>query len=355
MSSAVITTRHTKSGPRYVARYRLGGRAYPLEHAGAFRTLKEARARRDLVAGELAAGRNPADLLRAMTTPVVMRTFKQVAESYRASRVDYADETTKNLGSHLKAILPAFEDRDPHTITFADVQEWVAGLKLKPSSVSRYIATLRQLLDFAGVDPNPARDKRVKLPTIVYEEPNPPTARQVLAILDRSPKRWRLPFVLMEQTAMTSGETEKLAWGDVDVAESQLRLRRSTVKGQIKARARWVQVPEWLMAEIELTCPLEDRTADRRVFPGYTPDVGRNVVDRACRTAKIPQFSPHDFRHRRISLWHGQGIPAKELAGRAGHSKASMSLDVYSHVLTDMTELTAEELLSHVSLLAERR
>jgi len=60
MASALITTRQTKSGARYIARYRLGGRAYPLVHGGAFRTLKEARARRDLIAGELASGRNPA-------------------------------------------------------------------------------------------------------------------------------------------------------------------------------------------------------------------------------------------------------------------------------------------------------
>jgi hypothetical protein len=61
MASALITTRQTKSGSRYVVRYRLGGRAYPLVHGGSFRTLKEARARRDVVAGEIAAGRNPAD------------------------------------------------------------------------------------------------------------------------------------------------------------------------------------------------------------------------------------------------------------------------------------------------------
>lgn len=48
MATLVITTRRTKSGPRYVVRYRLGGRA------GSFRTLREARARRDLVAGEIA-------------------------------------------------------------------------------------------------------------------------------------------------------------------------------------------------------------------------------------------------------------------------------------------------------------
>jgi hypothetical protein len=58
MPTLTITTRKTKDGPRYYVRYRLGGRAWPIAHAGSFRTLREARARRDLVAGEIAAGRN---------------------------------------------------------------------------------------------------------------------------------------------------------------------------------------------------------------------------------------------------------------------------------------------------------
>ncbi|MBA3736553.1 MAG: hypothetical protein H0W90_15395 [Actinobacteria bacterium] len=43
--------------------------------------------------------------------------------------------------------------------------------------------------------------------------------------------------------------------------------------------------------------------------------------------------STHDLRHRRISLWHQSGVPARELAERAGHARPSMSLDVYSHVM----------------------
>jgi integrase len=85
---------------------------------------------------------------------------------------------------------------------------------------------------------------------------------------DHSTRARRLALIVLEQCAMAIGETCKLAWGDVDVAESKFRLRRSTVKGQIGARARWVQVPRWLMDAIEDTCPLEDRTADRPVFGG---------------------------------------------------------------------------------------
>ena len=90
-----------------------------------------------------------------------------------------------------------------------------------------------------------------------------------------------------------------------------------------------------LMEEITAATPPDDRTAERPVFPGITPDVAKNVMARACKAAGIAHYHPHDLRRRRLSLWHAQGVPARELAARAGHSRASMSLDVYSHVLVD--------------------
>jgi integrase len=55
--------------------------------------------------------------------------------------------------------------------------------------------------------------------------------------------------------------------------------------------------------------------------------------------------SPHDLRHRRLTLWHQSGVPARELAERAGHSKPSMSLDVYTHVMP-VAEVADERFLS---------
>jgi hypothetical protein len=42
-----------------------------------------------------------------------------------------------------------------------------------------------------------------------------------------------------------------------------LRLPRSATK---RDRARWVNLPEWVMQTIDATCPLEDRVPERRVF-----------------------------------------------------------------------------------------
>jgi integrase len=91
---------------------------------------------------------------------------------------------------------------------------------------------------------------------------------------------------------MHIGEIESLAWGDVDVAESRFRLRMRNVKGRRRDRARNVQVPELVMDAIAATCPLEDRTAERRVFPRVSDSGARAAMATACKLAGIPHFTP---------------------------------------------------------------
>lgn len=106
--------------------------------------------------------------------------------------------TLANIETQLKALEPVFGDRDPHALAFSDVQEWISNCGLSPGSLRPYIATLRLVLDFAEVDPNPARDKRVRLPELEPEEISQPTAQQFLTVLDKVSKRWVLPLVVIE-------------------------------------------------------------------------------------------------------------------------------------------------------------
>lgn len=332
MASAFIVTRETKAGERrFVVRYRLGGRTWPIQHGGSFGTRQEARARRGLIAGALAGGRNPAEILRSVAERPKVRTFAEWARVYRESRADIGEQTRVNMLSHLARLEPAFGDRDPATITPADVQEWIGAQRgsLKPSSLSRYLGTLRLVLDFADVDPNPARDKRVKLPKIETTIVEPPTAEQVDAILEHSPPRWRLGLRTLEQTGMRVGELHDLEWRDVDVTGSRFRVRQ----GKTTSARRWVAVPEWIMGEVVAICPPDDRTPERRVFTGFTPDVAKNVMARACRAAGIVHFHPHDLRHRYASVKIAEGVPVTQLAAQLGHSRKSLTLDTYAHVL----------------------
>jgi integrase len=332
MASASITVRTTKAGKRYTVRYRLGGRAYPVEHGGSFQTMREARIRRDLVAGELAAGRNPRILLDTLAAaPTPARTFDSVADEYRTSRIDLAPETTKRLAFHLNALRPFFGEMAPATITPADVQAWIASTTLKPSSIRRYMDTLRAVLDYAGVDPNPARSRHVRLPREDKAVLEPPSAAHVEAIVEACKPRWRLAVRTLVETGMRVGELHDLEWRDVDQAGSRFRIR----SGKTRAARRWVGVPEPLMGDIVAETPPDDRTGERRVFPGATPMAIHKVVVRACERAGIPRFHPHDLRHRYASVQIARGVPVPNLAAQLGHAKNSITLDTYSHVLLD--------------------
>jgi len=257
------------------------------------------------------------------------------SEERKVATVLFADlvGSTELAGEQdAERLLPAFGEHDPATITVADVQEWVgANADLKPASLSRYMATLRLILDFAGVEPNPARDVRVKLPRIETAIVEPPSAEQVAAIIEHVPARWRRSLRVLEQTGMRVGELAQLEWRDVDVAESRFRIRH----GKTATARRWVGVPAWLMVEVQETCPPDDRTGERRVFQGFSADVAKNVMARACKAAGIPHFHPHDLRHRYASVKIAEGVPVTTLAAQLGHSKKSMTLDTYSHVLVD--------------------
>ena len=58
-------------------------------------------------------------------------------------------------------------------------------------------------------------------------------------------------------------------------------------------------------------------------------------MDRACKAAGIAHYHPHDLRHRYASVQIARGVPVTLLAAQLGHSRNSLTLDTYSHVLLD--------------------
>jgi integrase len=134
----------------------------------------------------------------------------------------------------------------------------------------------------------------------------------------------------LAETGMRVGEVCDLEWRDVDEANSRFRIR----DGKTAAARRWVAVPTALMFEITIVTASDDRTAERRVFSATPRSVG-NMMRRACQSAGIAHFHPHDLRHRYASVQIARGVPVTLVAAQLGHSKNSMTLDVYSHVVVD--------------------
>lgn len=332
--SCFVTLRQTKSGKRYVVRYRVGGRGFPLIHAGSFGTLREAKARREFVALELAAGRSPMHSLRTLLSPPARATLAERFDAFVSSRVDVSDKTLSLYRLARERIVPLYGGRDPAELTPADIQAAIASCaELSPKTVAHYLSTWRQVLDFSDVEPNPARSRKVKLPSREQEEPRPPSTEEWERLRVYLGRRYSLAARLIEATALRSGEALALTFGDVDFGEDRLRVSRARTKRK-SAGQRWLPTPAQLLDEIDATCSLEDRHHERRVFPGLSPNAFREGLYRACRDAGCASYSPHDLRHRRISLWFAHGIDAIAISRWAGHAKASMSSDVYGHVVS---------------------
>jgi len=359
VSGVYVTRRRTRTGAaRWIVRFRVGGRATALTHAGSFPTLREAKIRRDFVGGELAAGRHPGDALAAMRAAAEKppaATLREWGDRWLASRLDVDPTTAATYRSATRAIVEGFgANADPAAVAAGDVADWVGRLaeQRSPATCALYLNVARQLFDFAGVEErNPARDRRVRLPKRKREEPLAPLREHTLAILDRVPDGFVLPLVAIEQGGLRVGELVSLTWGDVDAAGSRLRLPGARTKS---GQPRWVSLPLWLTEAIEQTCPLEDRVPERRVFAGLTDTQLRTAMRRACTLAKIPNYTPHSFRHRRATRWHHDGVPARELAERVGHANPTLTLNLYSHALDD-GEVPEEQLRALITAVRAAR
>jgi integrase len=320
---------------RYRVFFRVGGRESRTQHGGIFKTKREAEARREWVRGELAAMRVPR---LELMQPQSVVTLATVAEQWRQSRVDVADGTATTHRVNLSRILPRIGMTPVEAIIAADVASLVADLVqqgLARESIRKTRATLAMVLDFAGVQPNPARDRSVKLPPEDRAEVNPPTAAHVEAVLRLVSSTYRLPLLVLDATGMRVGELEQLRWGDVDELEGKWRVSAKVAKTR---RARWVPVPAVVFKAVVELVPREDRDLDGQVFADFGADKLRTAIGRVCKATGVPAFSPHDLRHRRATLWHVGGVPVVEAAAWLGHSPTE-HLRTYAHAtLVDRRE-----------------
>jgi integrase len=346
MASSWLIARPTKGGgKRFLVRYRLGGRESKARHAGSFKTKTEALARKRWVDGELAALRVP-DVTTLEQEPKRAPTLAEAADRWRASRVDVAEGTRTLHRVALNRVLPFLGARRVDALELADVAGLVGALHAKGytrETIRKSLIALAQVLDHVGITPNPARDRvHVRLPREERAELNPPTGEHIRTVHALLPARYRLPLLVLDATGMRVGELEALTWGDVDEPRSRWRVSQTVSK---TGRARWVGVPPVLLEAVGGLVPRDDRVSERRVFQGFGADRFRTAITRACRAAGIPSFSPHDLRHRRISLLHLAGVPWARIGEHVGQRNLAVTANTYTHVLADETELDYARLL----------
>jgi integrase len=342
MASAWISSRLTRSGAkRYRVMYRLGGRESSPRFAGSFATKRDALARKAWVLGELAAMRVP-DHRRAADSGAP--TLRELAEHWQAARLDVSEGTLQTYRVALGRLLPRLGTLPVDQLRPETVAELVAELHaagLKRQTIRKTVSVLAMVLDHAHLQPNPARDRQtVKLPREQRRQVQPPTADHLQAVLARLPKRYRLPILILDATGMRIGELEALTWGDIDQPRGRWRIATSKT-----GRPRWVQPPRLLLEAVLALRPPRSRQAQQPVFEQVSGERLRTALTRACTAAEVPAFSPHDLRHRRVSLLHLAGMPWARIGELVGHDDLVTTARTYTHVVADERELDYTQLL----------
>ncbi|MFL5926889.1 MAG: tyrosine recombinase XerC [Gaiellaceae bacterium] len=346
MSSVWIRTRTTKDGSkRYRVEFRPGGREEPVRFAGSFKTKRLATIRAGWIEVELAANRMP-DLALLTNDPAPALTFGRAAVAWRASRVDVAASTAEQHRIQLDKLLPLISSRAVGTLEAADFAGVVAtlhGQDIARETIRKTLGAGAMVLDHAGITPNPARDRSVKLPREEPEELTPPTAADVATVYRVIPAKHRLALLWLDWSGARVSSIDLTVQSDYDERRRRVRLRAATTKTR---KPLWVELHPALADALEAALPHRRfRQDEARLFGDSGADALRTAIAKACKAAGLPPFSPHDLRHRRISLLHLRGVPWARIGEFVGQRDLTVTANTYTHVLADETEVNYAKLL----------
>ncbi len=203
---------------------------------------------------------------------------------------------------------------------------------------------------------------------------------QIKQFLDVCSPRWRPFFAVALDTGLRRGELIGLRWGDVDLLQRILYVRRSigqydgpedvesdeerlTTKTQ--AGERLVPILDGAQVALEdLYASAADTSDDAPVFvtierkpgrDGVMRPVGRPLSPRmvtrvfrryAARAGLAESVRLHDLRHTAITNAIGQGEDILLVSAFAGHAKTSTTVDVYGHLMPDRVREAARRMRS---------
>lgn len=182
--------------------------------------------------------------------------------------------------------------------------------------------------------------------------------RQFLDYLDNLPSTYvnqydTILYKLLLATGLRIGEALALTWSDIDLEGGTVTVNKTLIgdSGTIgtpksPSAYRTISIDKKTVLMLRL---YKNRQAQYFKEIGFTSQVvfatGRTEygfrhnaqkrLNRHLQGAGIPRFTFHAFRHTHASLLLNAGIGYKELQHRLGHSKISMTLDIYSHLSKD--------------------
>ena len=99
---------------------------------------------------------------------------------------------------------------------------------------------------------------------------------------------------------------------------------------------------------VELLAKRKKSALTEWIFPNpskpelpMNPQSAYNKLKRLLKQANLPGITFHELRHTFATQAASNGIDPRTLASILGHTKASFTLDTYTHITTDMQKNAA--------------
>ena len=357
------TTAGGKTGERYYVVFK--DAAGKQHKAGGYKLKKDAEAARKRIEREIAAGTYGRETLTFAA--FYERWIAAKEKSLKAATlVDYR-HTFKNH------ILPFFAEKRIDAIKPQDVQEWINSLelaavkqakskkapekkdqpkKLSPSSTAKcfryFRACIRQAETWGEIEKSPCRG--IELPRINREELQYLQPGEIAALIAECREPERTLFTVLAYSGLRLGEGLALRWRDVDFEMNAIKVERSYsiyngfTEPKTYSSRRAVPMFPSLAARLRDFYRLQGNPApDALLFTvnGETPlDKGnvRRQFYKALKAAGLKHVSVQSLRHSFASVMLASGASVKALATCLGHSSPVMTLNVYSHLITESVE-----------------
>lgn len=163
-----------------------------------------------------------------------------------------------------------------------------------------------------------------------------------------------LPIMFCMSLGLRRGEMLGIKWCDIDFNNKTIHIQRSVtpIKGGIDASKtktdksnRFLVIPDFLFLELKNrydSLQAVDSEAEN-LYINVTEDnnvISASILQKAFKKAlkecSLPDIRIHDLRHSWATLMLSNNVPTKVASEMLGHSGIGITLDIYTHVLTEM-------------------
>ena len=215
---------------------------------------------------------------------------------------------------------------------------------------------LRAAVEQGLIPANPADE--VEPPRVVRQPMNVLNEEQLGTFMEaiHADPFWHDFFYTELTTGLRRGEICGLMWSDFDERSGTLKISRTLhrekggrlVAGETKTYAgmRKIVLPP---STAELLRSRKKKSFSPWIFHDplrpeapISPDSAYQQLKKFLADAGLPSIRFHDLRHTFSTHALASGMDAKTLSGILGHTKASFTLDTYTHTTGDMQKRAAD-------------